>query len=206
MSRLEPPPRGLTVKRLCDSVRPDMATNVIIDGYNVLGVRGWTVLSSSKDIEQFREQLIQDLSHYWHLKGHPITLVFDAWRAPHSEHREHRSGVEVIYTRRGERADQVVQQMTRQFGQDCVVVSSDLEIVATAKAHSALTISAQEFQCRLEIALHNKQAGKNVRLHSDSAAYGKVDDIPIVRRPDKKGNPRKLPKSQRNRNRQLRGF
>ena len=96
-----------------------MTTNIIIDGYNVLAVRGWTASSLSQDIEQFREQLIQDLSRYWYFKGHPVTLVFDAWREPHNEHREHRSGVEVIYTRRGERADQVLQRMARQFGQDC---------------------------------------------------------------------------------------
>ena len=153
-----------------------MATNVIIDGYNVLGVRGWKGQSSSQDIEQFREQLIQDLTRYWNLKGHPITLVFDAWREPNSEHREHRSGVDVIYTRRGERADQVVQRMARQFGKNCVVVSSDLEIVATATANSALTISAKEFQGKLEVALHSKKTSKNVGLYSDSAIYGKIDD------------------------------
>ena len=183
-----------------------MGMNIIIDGYNVLGVRGWTGLSSSKNIEQLREQLIQDLSRYWQIKGHPITLVFDAWREPHSEHREHRSGVEVLYSQRGERADQVVQRMARQFGRDCVVVSSDLEIIATAKAHSALTMSAREFQGRLEAVLHSKKASKDVRLHSNSATYEKVDDVPIARRLDKKGNPRKLTRSQRNRNRQLRGL
>ena len=183
-----------------------MTTNIIIDGYNVLAVRGWTVSSLSQDIEKFREQLIQDLSCYWHFKGHLLTLVFDAWREPHNEHREHRSGVEVIYTRRGERADQVIQRMARQFGRSCVVVSSDLEIIATAKAYSALTISAKEFQGRLEIALDSRKSSKRAGLRLNSSAYEKVDDVPGVRRPNKKGNPRKLPKSQRNRNRQLRRF
>ena len=183
-----------------------MAINIIIDGYNVLGARGWSSLGSSQDIDQFREQLIQDLSHYWHRKGHPITLVFDAWRGQYSENHEHRTGVEVIYTKRGERADQLIQRMARQFGQNCVVVSSDLEIVATAKAHSVLTLSAKEFQGRLEIALDSRKSSKRAGLRLNSSAYEKVDDVPGVRRPNKKGNPRKLPKSQRNRNRQLRGF
>lgn len=197
---------GLTVKKLYDSLKLDMAINIIIDGYNVLGVRGWSSLALSQDIDQFRELLIQDLSRYWYGKGHPITLVFDAWRAQYSENREHRTGVEVIYTKRGERADQLIQRMARQFGQNCVVVSSDLEIVATARAHSALTMSAQEFQGRLEAVLNSKRSTKNVGLHSDSAMYGKADNPLAPKRPDKKGNPRKLPKSQRNRNRQLRGF
>ena len=180
--------------------------NVIIDGYNVLGFRGWRGLSSSQDIEKLREQLIEDLFCYWQLKGHTITLVFDAWREPSSEYREHRSGVEVVYTGWGERGDQVIQRMVRQFGKDCVIVSSDLEIIATAKAHSALTISAKEFQCRLETALQDKKTDKNVELDSNLAEHGKIDHSPIIGRLGKKGNPRKLPKSQRNRNRQLRGF
>lgn len=183
-----------------------MAMHVIIDGYNLLGVRGWGTKSSSSDGERFREQLIQDLSGYRHRKGHPLTLVFDAWREPTGEHHEHRSGVQVIYTKAGERADQVIQRMARQYGRDCVVVSSDLEIVSTAKDHGALTISAQEFQGKLHLVGSVGRAGKYAVKPSASTAYGKVDDEPSIKRPDKKGNPRKLPKAQRNRNRQLRGF
>jgi uncharacterized protein len=183
-----------------------MAMHVIIDGYNVLGVRGWAGSSSSEESEQYREQLIQDMSRYQHKKGHPITIVFDAWRERNEEHREHRSGVLVIYTREGERADQVIQRMARQYSRDCVVVSSDLEIVATAKSHSALTISAKEFQGKIQLSRNAGQTvGRKART-STSADYGKVEDELPFKRPDKKGNPRKLPKAQRNRNRQLKGF
>lgn len=184
----------------------DMAMHVIIDGYNILGVRGWRGTSASQDVEQLRERLIQELTQYQHRKGHPITLVFDAWRDPHPEHQEHRSGVEVIYTQAGERADQVIQRMARQFGRDCVVVSSDLEIVSTAKDHGALTIRAQEFQQKLQLSGSIGNTGKRVTKNSPSDMYGKVEDDMSVKRENKKGNPRKLPKSQRNRNRQLRGF
>ena len=195
------------MSKVCVSVVLDMGMHVIIDGYNVLGVQGWTgMASSSQDGEQVRERLIQDLSRYRHRKGHPVTVVFDAWRERNAEHREHRSGVQVIYTQAGERADQVIQRMARQFGRDCVVVSSDLEIVATAKDHGAFIISAQEFQRKLQSVGNVGKPGRRVAKNSASAAYGKVEDEPSLKRPDKKGNPRKLPKAQRNRNRQLRGF
>jgi len=183
-----------------------MAMHVIIDGYNLLGVRGWGANSSTCDGERFRERLIQDLTRYRHRKGHPLTVVFDAWREPTGEYQEHRSGVQVIYTKSGERADQVIQRMARQFGRDCVVVSSDLEIVSTARAHGALPISAQEFQGKLQVVVGVGKSGKPTSKLSVSAAYGKVEDEPFPKRPDKKGNPRKLPKTQRHRNRQLRGF
>jgi len=195
------------VKRMCGSVVLDMGMHVIIDGYNVLGVRGWTgTSSSSQDGEQVRERLIQELSRYQHRKGHSVTVVFDAWRERNAEHREHRSGVQVIYTQAGERADQVIQRMARQFGRECVVVSSDLEIVATAKDHGALTISSQEFQKKLQSVGNVGKPGRRGMKNSASVAYGKVEDETSITRPDKKGNPRKLPKAQRNRNRQLRGF
>ncbi len=197
---------GLTVYSGCVSVFLDMAMHVIIDGYNLLGVRGWGANSSSSDGERFRERLIQDLSRYRHRKGHPLTVVFDAWREPTEEHREHRSGVQVIYTKSGERADQVIQRMARQYGRDCVVVSSDLEIVSTAKAHGALTMRAREFHGKLQTVVSDAKHGTYRSTPSVSAGYGKVDEEPLPKRPDKKGNPRKLPKAQRQRNRQLRGF
>ena len=188
------------------SVGPGMAMHVIIDGYNILGVRGWSGNFSSQESEQCRERLLQDLSRYSHRKGHSLTVVFDAWRQPHGEHREHRSGVQVLFTKEGERADQVIQRMARQYTRDCVVVSSDLEIVATAKAHGALTIGAKEFQGKLQsIGKKEPSLGRKVRT-SSSAVHGKVEEELPIKRPNKKGNPRKLPKAQRNRNRQLRGF
>ncbi|MDT7041251.1 NYN domain-containing protein [Candidatus Nitronereus thalassa] len=183
-----------------------MAMHVIVDGYNILGVRGWSGKSSSQESEQCRERLIQDLSRYSHRKGHSLTVVFDAWRQPHGECREHRSGVQVLFTREGERADQVIQGMTRKYTRDCVVVSSDLEVVATAKAHGALTISAKEFQGKLQSAGNNGLTSGRTAKPLTSAVYGKVEEEVPLRRPNKKGNPRKLPKAQRNRNRQLRGF
>lgn len=183
-----------------------MTIHVIIDGYNLLGVRGWGGRASSEEGQQHRERLIQDLSRYGHRKGHPITVVFDAWRERNMEHREHRSGVQVIYTQGGERADQVIQRMARQYGRDCVVVSSDLEIVSTAKDHGALSMSAKEFQGKLQSVVRVGKATGRMVTGPTSEAYGEVEEEPSIKRPNKKGNPRKLPKAQRNRNRQLRGF
>ena len=180
--------------------------HVIIDGYNLLGVRGWRASALSQDHAQFRERLIQDLSRYRHRKEHPLTVVFDAWQERNAEHREHRSGVQVIYTQAGERADQVMQRLARLYGRDCVVVSSDLEILATAKDHGALTVTAQAFHEKLQSALTGRRAGRGVGSDSTAVAFRKVEDAPSVKRPDKKGNPRKLPKTQRIRNRQLRGL
>ena len=123
-----------------------MPTYLIIDGYNLLS--GGRALSGQ--LEAAREQLLRDLASYRHRKNHHITVVFDGWQQGQpSEQREHRSGVQVIYSKRGERADQVIQRLAREYGPDCAVVSSDHEIVNAARAHGAFVMGALEFASKL---------------------------------------------------------
>lgn len=159
------------------------------------------------DGDRVREALIQRLSLYSQCKGHPVTVVFDAWRGSTGlEHHEHRTGVQMVFTRRGERADQVIQRLAREYGRACAVVSSDLEIIQTAKAHGAFVMKSQEFQVKLESLGDGKAVAGTSQLPA-TRQHKTEDEGPQGRgRPDKKGNPRKLPKAVRARNRQLRGF
>ena len=93
-----------------------MATHLIIDGYNLLGAQ------SAAKSEMARESLLHDLAAYRHRKGHPLTVVFDGWQQGHLvDHRKHRTGVQVIVSRRGEKADQVSSGL-RESMADCAVV------------------------------------------------------------------------------------
>ncbi len=171
-----------------------MATHLIIDGYNLLGAQ------SAAKSEMARESLLHDLAAYRHRKGHPLTVVFDGWQQGYPvEHREHRAGVQVIFSRRGEKADQVIQRLAREYGSDCAVVSSDHEIVATARAHGATVMTAQLFLSKL--AGSGLASGPIQGKELDSG-----EDERPRRGPEKKGNPRKLPKAVRERNRQLKRF
>ncbi|MFO0706538.1 MAG: NYN domain-containing protein [Nitrospira sp.] len=170
------------------------AMHLIIDGYNLLGVR----LPARS--ETVRDTLLHELASYRHRKGHPITVVFDGWQQGYPvEHREHRAGVQVIYSRRGEKADQVIQRLVREYGSDCAVVSSDHEIVATARAHGATVLTAQLFMAKLT------GGGSSTRAIAGKELDRGDDDRP-QRGSEKKGNPRKLPKAVRARNRQLKRF
>ena len=135
-----------------------------------------------------------------------MTVVFDAWREQTGvESHEHRMGVQVVFTKRGERADQVIQRLAREYGRTCAVVSSDLEIIQTAKAHGAFVMKSEEFQVKLE-SLDNKK-DRSISL-LPMQPWTKIEDKESqgAGRPKKKGNSRKLPKAVRSRNRQLRGF
>jgi hypothetical protein len=172
-----------------------MPSHLIIDGYNLLAARGPIATGSGASLEATREGLIRDLSRYRHQKGHAITLVFDGWQRGGSvEGREHRMGVQVIYSKQGERADQVIQRLAAGEGRDCAVVSSDREIMESARASGAFVIGSEEFARKLD-------------APGPSIGPGEKDERdPPARRPDKKGNPRKLPKALRRRQARLKRF
>lgn len=172
-----------------------MPTHLIIDGYNLLGCTG----GLSGHLESVRDTLLHALAAYRHRKNHSITIVFDGWQQGQSmEQREHRAGVQVIYSKRGERADQVIQRLARQYGADCAVVSSDQEVARSAKVSGGFVMSAQEFAMKLWAA-----PGSGGMVHKE---LDMQEEEVSHRDPKKKGNPRKLPKALRQRSRQLKRF
>ncbi|MGQ0666878.1 MAG: NYN domain-containing protein [Nitrospiraceae bacterium] len=171
-----------------------MSTHLIIDGYNLLGRSG----GLSGSMENARESLLQALAAYRHRKQHLITVVFDGWQQGlPTERHENRAGLQIVYSKRGERADQVIQRLARQFGTDCAVVSSDHEVMRSAQAAGAFVLGAQEFSLKL-----GTVPGGSAVMHKELD----TEDESPPRDPKKKGNPRKLPKSQRQRTRQLKRF
>ncbi|MBI4001764.1 MAG: NYN domain-containing protein [Nitrospira defluvii] len=128
-----------------------MATHLLVDGYNLVGSAGMAVPAGSGRLEAARETLLKNLAGYRQRKGHAITVVFDGWQGGlGAEHREFHSGVEVVYSKRGERADQVIQRLARLYGRECAVVSSDHEVVNAARAAGAFVIGAAEFRAKLQ--------------------------------------------------------
>src|SRR2546421_5279087 len=170
-----------------------MPVHLIIDGYNLLGVRG----GLRGDVEARREQLIRNLAGYRQRKGHPLTVVFDGWRAGHPvEHVEWREGIGVVYSKQGEQADAVVKRLAEKYGSDCAVVSSDREVSNFAKAHGCTVLTSGEFETRLQLSGARPFAPKQ---EAD-------EEEPVRRDPKKKGNPKKLPKSLRKKANQLKKF
>jgi uncharacterized protein len=172
--------------------------HVIIDGYNLLALSGWT--GAGAPSEMAREALLRRLAAYRHRKGHALTVVFDGWqRGQPIESREHRSGVQVIYSKRGERADQVIERLAQEYGTECAVVTSDHEVIRAAQAQGALIMRAAEFAQKLQ----GQSLSERPLPYKELAAD---EDSQPRRGPEKKGNPRKLPKALRRRSRQLKRF
>ena len=192
----------LTTKFMYFYPNEDMAQRLIIDGYNLLGVRG----PIRADMEQERTQLVHELGRYAKRKHHQLIVVFDGWKSGDPcEGQQSMSGITVIFSKLGERADQVIQRLCVEYGTKAVVVSSDREISDHARTQGNFTINVQEFEQRL------RQTPSTETRHSTREQTATDDDVAEPhgggkQTGKKKGNPRKLPKKERLRNRRLQQF
>ena len=167
-----------------------MALQIIVDGYNFIG--GENGLNSN--VEADRERLIGLLARYRLIKGFPVTVVFDGWRSGWSmEHEEHREGVRVVFSRHGEKADQVIERMAEELGEGCLVVSSDREIKMAVENSGAVCLDVTEFSGKVRGALQQT---------ADSIG-GDPNESGSITRP-KKGNPKRLSKKDRKKQQRMR--
>src|SRR4030043_1873500 len=123
---------------------------LIIDGYNLLHSGRTLVKVNSIELQLERERLIQKLSLYRQARSSEILVVFDGWQGGWSkEKKERRKGIELIFSRIGEKADEVIMRMIREKGSGAVVVTSDREISKFADRLSVPVISSEQFQEKL---------------------------------------------------------
>jgi uncharacterized protein len=164
-----------------------MSIHIIIDGYNL--IRQSAILSAldQQDIMLGREALVDTLAAYRKKKPHRITVVFDGSRSPlFSQRRDRQKGISIRFSRKGESADDVIKRMARKEREKALVVSSDKEIVNSAAASGAATISAPRFEEKIEMTA-------TIALQLED-----VEDSPgWVPTTKKKGPSRRLPKKKR---------
>jgi len=88
-----------------------MAFHLLIDGYNLIRQSPELRRFDKKGLEQGREMLLKELLAYQRMKKHAMTVVFDGWIEGHfSESHARVGGIAVIFSRRGEKADEVIKR------------------------------------------------------------------------------------------------
>jgi predicted RNA-binding protein with PIN domain len=131
-----------------------MPIHIIIDGYNLIRQSATLSALDHQDIMLGREALVAQLAAYRKIKSHRITVVFDAQQSPRfATHHDRHQGIAIRFSRRGQSADDVIKRMAREEREKALVVSSDQEIVSFAARCGAATISAPQFEDKIEIAL-----------------------------------------------------
>ncbi|MCK5541005.1 MAG: NYN domain-containing protein [Deltaproteobacteria bacterium] len=165
-----------------------------IDGYNVIAEMTGEPLNRL-DLEAERDQLNQLLFQYRSLSKHRLTVVYDGGRISSGEPRQYsEKGVKVLFSSLGRNADQVLIQMAKQYGSGLTVVTSDREVAERSENCGAVVLASGEFCQRLLMAL-------------DGSDDNPDEDEPITTQrrhlTEKKGNPHRLSKKERQRNRRL---
>ncbi len=144
--------------------------HLIIDGYNLLHVSRSLVHLTPLQLQSERERLINELSAYQKVRPGRITVVFDGWRGGEaSEERETQKGIEVIYSRLGEKADEVIKRLAKEKGSAAVVITSDREIARFAERMAVSVIPSDRFRERMEMSSGNTEEN----LERDEEAKGK---------------------------------
>jgi len=136
-----------------------MPLELIIDGYNLIRQSDTFRRLDARKLEQGREALLARLAAYKKIRNHPITVVFDGWGgfSPVSTVQRH-EGIVVVYTGKGETADEWIKRQIEkvQYG---AVVTSDRDIGRYAERLGIAAIPSRAFERRMEHALANDIKG-----------------------------------------------
>ncbi|MBN2569648.1 MAG: NYN domain-containing protein [Deltaproteobacteria bacterium] len=134
-------------------VEPVGRMHIIIDGYNLIRQSDSLKRFEKLSLEEGRNELIRRMVSYKRLKGHKITIVFDGWiGGSPNEERTREGGITVMYSRQGEKADEVIKRLVRKKeGEEVVVVTSDGGVVSAISRTSGVTISSPEFEDKVRM-------------------------------------------------------
>jgi predicted RNA-binding protein with PIN domain len=164
--------------------------HIIVDGYNLIRqsdtLRGCERIS----LEAGRQALLRSLDGYRKLRGHRITVVFDGWvgGSPREE-RDRAGGLDIIYSRLGEKADEVIKRLLQRGSEEIMVVTSDREIASFAARRGKSSIASAAFASLLD--------GVAAGPVSDDPPEGEEEDEDRRAAAKKKGPARRLSKQKR---------
>ena len=133
---------------------------ILVDGYSLL--HNWPELAAGRPRHSAaaREELIHRLTLYRDATGTPITIFFDGANvAPHKTGVESTPELEVLYSRTGQTADQMIERAThrfREFG-EVLAVTDDHAERDTVIAMGGLASSCMNFIQTVESALTDTQ-------------------------------------------------
>jgi predicted RNA-binding protein with PIN domain len=168
-----------------------MPLELIIDGYNLIRQSDTFRRLDARSLEQGREALLARLVDYQKVRNHPITVVFDGWKSFNLESTtQRRQGLLVIYTRKGEKADDWIKRALEKMRYGAVV-TSDRDIRRYAERLGIADIPSRLFERRMEQTLFGGQEDM-----AEDEEDGEEEEFNEAKR---KGPARRLSKQERRR-------
>jgi len=135
--------------------------HVILDGYNVIRQSDTFRAIERRSLEEARAALVRAVARYQRTRGHRVTVVFDGWAGGSPfEERDRFGSVEIVYSRRGEKADEVIKRMVHGSSEETIVVTSDRDVGHHAQRHGGSAVPSPEFERILDrLTLEEKGSG-----------------------------------------------
>lgn len=140
---------------------------ILVDGFSLL--HNWPELAAGRARHSVtaRDALVQQLTAYSDATGVPVTVVFDGRSQPDEPSAESATpGIEVLYTRSGQTADQVIERLAvlfRPYGEVLAITDDHAERDTVLAAGGAVS-DCRSFICRLQGELEEMSAG--VKSHN----------------------------------------
>jgi ribosomal protection tetracycline resistance protein len=129
---------------------------ILVDGYSLL--HNWLALAPNapRYSERARDELIHVLEQYHDATGEPITIFFDGAGAPSDAPRDDsRPEVEVLFSRAGQTADQMIERAAHRFQShgEVLVVTDDNAIRNIVSGFGGSVAGCANFISMVESAL-----------------------------------------------------
>ncbi len=124
---------------------------IAIDGYNFIkhspGLRKLEQIS----LQKAREGLIDQLARYKRQKGHTIMVVFDGdQKESIMGNRDRSQGIEIVFSKRGEQADDVLKRLSGAKREGILIVTSDLAVARFAEKKGSMAIPVSDFAQKID--------------------------------------------------------
>lgn len=145
---------------------------LLVDGYNVIGA--WSVPKQEHlTIEESRERLVHLIADYAGYSGEEVIVVFDGLYTGRTvRSRDRRHGVEVIFTKHGESADNYIEaicESTPKWRHIRVATSDGVEQTVTM-GRGAVRVSSREFLLELT----SVRSSGRVHLREEKPSRGDI--------------------------------
>ncbi|MBN1549104.1 NYN domain-containing protein [Candidatus Babeliales bacterium] len=115
---------------------------LIIDGYNLLK----TMLGAQESSEKKKSGLIAALVSYARRKEHTISVVFDGGLTQHLSQEYYGTRVRVVHAGYHKSADDLIKKLLHETkDRECVLISSDNELIEAAYYHNVIAVDASAF-------------------------------------------------------------
>lgn len=132
-----------------------MHKNYLIDGYNLIHASAdLSRMAASFGMDRARMELISQLASFADRRNCQVTVVFDGTV------NDGGAGRVRVLSSRTRTADAIIREQASSMGRGVVVVSSDLEIVGTARTNLSTVIKSSQFARELGTAnTYDRSAG-----------------------------------------------